>query len=368
MTCTYRFLLITGFLFTNIIYCIAQGQGQNQGPWPNAESQKLYYKGRDFLTAGQIQPAINTYEQAMALAPDKMIIQRDLGKAYFYGKRYDEAIKVLENVINSMDADDQVYQLLADCRHAKGENKKSRNTFMEGIERFPNSGLLYHELGKYYEDEGNLDDALDMWLEGIQKAPAYHINYYEAAHTYMNTSRVIWGILYGEIFVNMESETLRSFEVRKMIMDGYGKLFSSNPAELSEIRRAYSIGTADFESAVYNTYMKLAPIMDGGITIENLIILRTRFLIEWNAHFADTFPFTLFAYEDAMVRNGNFDAYNQFLFGKIVNEMGYKSWSKEHADAIERFQKDHEAQPLKPVAADFYNDKQIAHLFLQTKH
>ena len=358
----------SGYLLFIVLLFVSVSNSFAQGPFPNPESEKLYYKGRDLLASGQIEPAINTYQEAMNLAPEKMIIQRDLGKAYYYAKRYDDALRVLGNVINTKDADDQVYQLVADCKYAKGDKKRSRNTLMEGIERFPNSGLLYHELGKYYEDEGDAEDALNVWLDGIHRASDYHINYYETAITYMGTGHVIWAILYGEIFVNLEQETLRSTEMRKMLFDAYKKLYSGNPADIAELRATYNSNRPGFEQAVYNTYVKVGAITNEGMTTENMIILRTRFIIEWNAHYAEAYPFSLFTYQDAMIRNGDFDAYNQWFFGKSINEPEYKEWIRANREVINRFQVFRETTPLKPLATDFYNDKDLKHLFSGKKH
>ena len=47
--------------------------------------------------------------------------------------------------------------------------------------------------------------AINLWEKGIQIDPAYSGNYYNAANYYFYTKDKVWSLVYGEIFVNMES-------------------------------------------------------------------------------------------------------------------------------------------------------------------
>lgn len=333
-----------------------------QSGWTSPEAEKLYYKGRDLLSNGELEQAINTYREAAGLEPAKMIIQRDLGKAYYFNKNYNAAIAALDNVINSKEADDQAYQFMADCQRAKGDNKQAIATLKKGIALFPVSGLLYHEAGKFYEEDGDIKNALDAWLDGIHLAPAYHVNYYEAARIYSGTNKVIWVILYGEIFVNLEPETQRADDARKMILAAYKQLLTIAPSEMAELQNTYTV-PANFEKAFYATYTKFPLLMNDDMSAENMIIFRSRFIMDWYTHYADQYPFSLFAYCDASMKNGDFDVYNQWLFGKVINEKEYRRWLQSNSAALEDFKKRRATHLFKPQSSDFYNDKNLDQLF-----
>jgi tetratricopeptide (TPR) repeat protein len=358
-----------------IIYIIALlvvFNASGQESWPSPEAQQMYNQAKNYLSMGQFQQAIATYQQAIQLAPAKMVLYRDLGKAYFLTSNYSDAEKILEPVLKSDEADAQSYQIMASCYAASGEKRKARNTLQSGIERFPSSGLLYHDMGKMYEEENSLVYALEFWLDGIQHDPAYHINYYEAARMYMLTNKPVWAILYAETFLNIERHTQRADDTRKMLLDAYTRFFYDVPTgdvpKFGEAKKQQVAATASFEEAVKQTMMREAPAIRDGITPETLTMLRTRFLMDWFAKYAGRYPYKLFSYEDQLTRNGFFDIYNESLFGKAANPQEFDAWNKFHQGAGAQLEKWVSDNPLHPANTDFYNDKKVDEIFDKKKN
>lgn len=335
--------------------------------WPSPEVEQMYHQAREMHSNGKLLEAIAVYRRAIQIAPDILVLYRDLGQAYYVAGNYEDAIKTLEPIIKSGEADDQAYQALAASYAATDEKKKAKNMLTTGIDRFPHSGLLYHELGMLYFDEP--EHALKTWLEGIEADPAYHVNYYEAAQMYMQTNKPVWAVIYGEMFINMEQQTARSNETRSMLIAAYKRLF--NILALDEVPKFGGSKKGNepktFETAVFNTYMKLSPVVTDGITTENLTMLRTRFMMEWTHQFAATYPFTLFRRYDAMLRNGYFDIYNEWLFGRAESMTEYETWKKFHPEAVPHFEEWLKQHPLQPTAEDFYNTKSTAGIFIKKK-
>lgn len=329
--------------------------------WPSPEVEQLYNKARENHSIGNLKQAISLYQQAILLAPNVMVIHRELGKAYYLAGGYSEAKHTLEPIIESGDADAQSYQALAACYSAENEFKKARKILQQGLERFQHSGLLYHELGKLYEDDHDDREALKAWLQGIEADPEYHVNYYEAARLYMNSEKPVWAILYGEMFINLEQQTPRSQETRKMLLAAYSRIYrrpadEGIPKYGKERKSATPIG---FEEAVYKTLIKQAPVVSDGVTTENLTMLRTRFIMDWTLLYAGKYPFSLFIRQDDMIRNGYFDIYNQWLFGRAENTAQYEAWNKFHSDAMPDLEEWLQEHKFRPVAGDAYNDKQV---------
>ncbi len=358
------FLLLTGATYSL--------QAQTQA-WQSPEVEAMYNDGRNYMSSGNLAQAIAIYQQAIQLAPGQLVLHRELGRAYYMMGNYDEAKNVLEPIITSGDADDQSYQAMAQCLSLSGDKKRAKAMLQKGIASYPHSGLLYHDMGKLYDDEDETVYALETWLDGIQADPGYHVNYYEAARTYMNTNKTVWAILYGEMFVNIERQTPRAEETKQMLFEAYKKLYTDiapgdeSPKYKNGKRPNGLVGAVPFEEAVRSTYLKLSPVVSDGISAESLAMLRARFSIEWSYQYASQYPFTLFTYYDVMLRNGFFDMYNEWLFGKAESPQQYESWNAFHTGDMPKYEAWAQANVMRPAGGDFYNDKQVDGIFGKKK-
>lgn len=343
---------------------------QGQIIWPTPEAEGLYNQARQYLSSGAFRPAIATYQQVIALVPGQMPLYRDLAQAYLLSGNYALADETLAGVIESDKADEYCFQIAAASKLAQKEEKKARRLLDRGIDRFPHSGLLYHQYGKLYEEARDEEEALQQWVAGIAADPGFRVNYYEAARTYMHTKKPVWAILYGEIFVNLERATPRSNETRKMLLAAYKRLYTTPAGDKVQAfgKSKTDKPVASFEEAVERTLMRLGPVVSDGITTENLIMLRTRFLMEWMDNYAAKYPFTLFTFQDNLLRRGQFDAYNQWLFGRAENMQQYDAWVKFNQDVMPVFERWQLAHPLVPTAGDHYNNGKIKGLFAQNPY
>lgn len=353
-----------------VIICLSISNNvQAQVSWPTPEVGNLYREARQFHNNGNLREAIVRYQQAIQIAPDIVLLYRDLAQAYYLAKGYNEAMSTLQPIIDQGKADAETYKIMAQSLIATNEQKKAKKLLREAVEQNPNSGSLYHVMGRMYMDDNEVAYALESWLDGIEKDPGYHLNYYEAATTYMNTDKVVWAIIYGEMFINMEQQTRRSHDIRLMVFEAYKKLYSSlSTGDMPKFGANDRDGMVGFEEAVYDTYIKLSPVVSDGIYTENLIMLRTRFLMDWTLKYAAKYPFTLFARHDQMLRDGYFDIYNQWLFGKVENLQQYDTWNKFHENAIPQLEAWLQRHPYRPVLGDFYNDKMVDGIFNKTKN
>ncbi len=342
---------------------------QAQIIWPTPEVESLYREARQFHNNGNLREAIVRYQQAIQIAPDIVLLYRDLAQAYYLAKGYNEALNTLQPIVDQGAADAETYKIMAQSLIAIKEPKKAKKLLREAVEKHPNSGSLYHVMGRMYMDDNEVAYALESWLDGIEKDPSYHLNYYEAATTYMNTDKVVWAILYGEIFINLEQQTRRSHDLRLMVFEAYKKLYNSlATGDIPKFGASARDGMVGFEEAVYDTYIKLSPVVSDGIYTENLIMLRTRFLMDWTLNYAAKYPFSLFARHDQLMRDGYFDIYNQWLFGKVENLQQYDTWKKFHDNAIPQLEDWLRRNPYRPLANDFYNDKMVDGIFQKSKN
>lgn len=340
-----------------------------QETWPSPEVEQMYRHAKEYMALGNLNDAIITYKHAISLAPGKMVLYRDLGNALFLSGRYNEAEQALSSVNSMPDADAQCYRILAASQAAQSDFKSARATLKKGIGRFPDSGLLYHEKGMVSAIEKKPEDALNAWLDGIRREPAYPQNYYEAAHIYLNSDKVLWGLLYGEIYINIAHDTANMQDMKKMLFTAYKTMFDNISKDVPGYGKENpKVAVDNFSDAVRQVYASLTPVVSDGITTENLTMVRTRFVMDWFSRYNDKYPFSLFSYLDELIRTGHFDIYNEWLFGKAESVAEYASWNTFHEGDLARFSLWQNEHQLHPATRDFYNNRNIEGLFNKIKY
>ncbi len=335
--------------------------------WPSPEVEQMHRQANEYLSKGAVKQSIILFQQAIQLAPDVMVLRRDLAKALNISGDHSEAYNNIKPVLESGQADEITYHIAANALMGKDERRKAKRLLEDALKDYPHSGMLFCELGLYHEKNNDLEFALDAWLKGIEADPEYHLNYYYAAKAYAQTKKPVWTIVYGETFANLERFTTRSSEVKALVFTAYKEVYTSgilnNIAKTGEIDK-----DIQFEDAVLSILQGLAPVVSDGFTTENLTMLRARFIMDWISAFADKYPFTLFVYQDKMLRDGEFDAYNQWFFGSTENKKQYESWIQFHSNALPELEEWISSNKFRPTASDFYNPKDLRLLFIKGKN
>jgi tetratricopeptide (TPR) repeat protein len=282
-----------------------------------------------FMRSGDFDNAILVLNNAIKQDNRNLELKKNLVLAYTYKRDFAKALEVAKPLVEESDADEQTYQVAGNVYRALALYKDGEKMYKKALKKFPDSGPLYNEYGEMLWDNKDYS-AINQWEKGIEVAPSYAGNYYNAASYYYFTKDKIWTLIYGEIFVNMESLTERSTEVKKMLLDTYKqKLFTDVDRKDKKQN--------DFEKAVAETYDKLSALTAKGITIESLNMIRTRFILDWYNTYASKFPFKLFDYQQQLIRNGMFEAYDQWLFGPVDNLAAFDQWAKANSEAYTKF-------------------------------
>ena len=329
-----------------------------QDAWPSPEVAQMYHHAQDYVALGNYKDAIITYRQAITLAPAKFVLYKELGKTLYLSGNYKDAVQTLQPLTGEPEADAACFQLLAESHRMLNEIKNAHTAVNKGLSRFPASGLLYNEQGVLYELEQYHERALDSWQEGIQKDPSFAPNYAAAAKACFASGDAIWGLLYGEIYLNISTDTAGHEELKNMLFIGYKAMFDNITGQANEThkkRKQKNVNT--FEEAIKETYLSLTPVVSDGITTENLTMVRTRFIMDWMRKYGKTYPFSLFSYQDYLIRNGLFDIYNEWLYGKAESITEYKAWNEFHPVEMDIFLQKKKEHPLVPVATDAYGSE-----------
>lgn len=295
------------------------------------DANELFENAKVSMKKGDYVNATVALNKALELQPGDKKLSKELALSYYYQGEYNKALAVIKPLLDLNDADDQVYQMAGDVYRALRQQKEASLVYRKGIVKMPESGLLYNALGELMWELKDAD-AIKEWEKGIEEDPAYSKNYYNATKYYLGTGNIIWSILYGEIFLNMEPFSNKSPEVKDMLLEGYKKIFSNNTRDIS-----YS----KFELAFMQTLNKQAQVASSGIDPESLIMIRTRFILDWFNE-SKRPAFKLFDYQKQLLQEGLFDAYNQWIFGSASNLAYFQNWINAHPEeyaALTNYQK-----------------------------
>ncbi len=329
-----------------------------QDKWATPELSQMYAHAQEFVVLKNYKEAITILKQALLLDPGKLLLSRELGKTQYLSGDYDAAVNTLKPLTANTSADTLCYQLLAACYAAQQNTRDALSVLKKGLHHFPSSGLLYYETGKMYTAQGNPKAALNAWLDGIQNAPAYPQNYYEAARIYLASGEVIWGLLYGETFINITTDSTGRAEIKTMLVAASKTLF-----EKIATGRKEKGAPSSFSASIQQVFTSLTPVVSDGITTENLTMVRTRFLMDWPGNYGSRYPYSLFTYHDYLLRNGLFEIYNEWLFGNAINTVEYTAWNQFHPGEIDLLLQKLATHPLVTSTSDFYNERDINAIF-----
>lgn len=307
--------------------------------------------GKLFMKQGDYANAVLVLNRAVAQDPQNISAAKDLALSYHYQNDNPAALAVMKKVIENPAADDQAYQIAGNIYKGLNQLKECEKLFKQGIKRFPESGPLYNELGELLITQKD-QDAIKIWERGIQNDPSYSRNYFNASKYYFFKNDLARSLLYSELFLNIEPAGPRTAEIKQLLYDGYKKFYNSTTVN-ADIKKEKSDFIKQFISILNNQI----PLASSGITTASLSMIRTRFILEWFAANNSKMPFKLFEYQRQLLKDGMFDAYNQWLFGPAENLAAYKNWTDNHSDEYKAFDRLQRSRMFKPVTGEYYSRK-----------
>jgi len=311
-------------------------------------AEKLHENAKAFMRQGDYANASLILTRALSQSPDNIEIAKDLAYDYYLQKENEKALETIKPFLEKDNADDQTYQIGGTIYRALEQQKEAEKLYKKALKNFPKSGALYNDYGEMLWSKQDYN-AIKQWEKGIQQDPSYGGNYYNASKYYFLTTDKIWCLLYGEIFINIESFTSRTAEIKNILLDGFKKLFADLDL-LSNIKDKNS-----FEVAFLTTMNKQNNVVINGLNVETLTMIRTRFILDWDQTYAKKFPFRLFEKQEQYLEEGLFPAYNQWIFGATQNLANYQSWISTHAEEYAAFNKFQQGRIFKIPDGQYYH-------------
>lgn len=341
-------------LFHAALLCFLWLQSRGQDTPLSPELERMYVDGKAYMAAGNYKDALTIFRNAASLAPNSMKLYKELGWAYYLNGDLRDADATLQKLTEGKEADEECYDLLATVQAAQHNLKGAKNTLAAGVAKFPHAGILYYEKGVLALMDSKPKAALDAWLRGIEEDPGYPENFRGAARICTEEERAPWNILFGEIYLNMTADSMGSQRVKNELFSAYKTLFEhivKDVPDFGKPDRKKNVTT--FEDAVMGVYTSLTPVVSDGITTESLTMVRTRFVMEWRKLYADRFPFSLFGYQEMLIKTGHFEVYNEWLFGKGESVSEFEAWNTFHDGDMVRFEDWKRSNKFRPIRRDF---------------
>jgi len=313
------------------------------------EVKKMHETAKAFMRTGDFDNAIIVLTRALQKDSKNLELQKDLVMSYYLKRDYSKAMEGAKELISRDDADVVSFQIAGNVYKALEEVKDCDKMYKKALKKFPKSGPLYSEYGELLWSAKDML-AIRQWEEGIKNDPGYSGNYYNAALFYFYTKDKVWSLIYGEIFVNMESLSERGASMKQMLLQGYKeKLFAE-----ADIMKGEEKNKSEFAKAFLQGIGKQSALTNNGISTETLTMIRARFILDWYETNAAKYPFKLFDFQRQLLQEGMFDAYNQWLFGASENLAAYDNWTKVHAEEYEGFSKFQKSRIFKMPVGQYY--------------
>ena len=325
-------------LFISLISSISYAQ----------ESKELYETARTYMRQGDFANASLVLTRALQQDPQNIDILNDLALDYFFQKEYNKALEVIKPVTDKNIANDQSFQILGNVYKALRQVKDAEKIYKKGIKKFPASGPLYNDYGETLWAQGDVN-AIKQWERGIEKDPQFSGNYYNSARYYYFSTDKTWSIIYGEIFLNLETFTSRTSEMKGIVLESYKKLFG----DVTSLNSTHDKNS--FEASFLENMIKQSPIATQGITPESLTMIRTRFILDWLKINSIKYHFHLFDFHKQLLENGLFDAYNQWIFGVSQNLTAYQNWTLTHPEEYADFLKFQKNRMFKMPLGEYFH-------------
>jgi tetratricopeptide (TPR) repeat protein len=312
------------------------------------KANDLVKKAIDLEDAGKYDDALPLLEQAVAADGVDYSYTYELGYCYYAKKDYEKALSIMKKVPALNSAKDDAYQMLGNLYDITGDSVKALKTYSDGLKKFPHSGRLYLETANVYFNREQYGKAMPYYEKGIAAEPSYPSNYYRAAQLYLSSDNAAWGMIYGELFMNLERNTDRTAQMSKWLYDAYKQRIIIHSKDSMEVNfcRNMVMGLDDLKRKdnirlpfcmIYEPTMLLALVAETAINTESMCNIRKNFLkIYYEQKFDVQYPNVLFDYQKNVTDQGQADAYHHWILMK-GDEAAFSQWQNGHMNEWNTF-------------------------------
>lgn len=307
------------------------------------------------MDAGNISQSRVTLEAVLQKDSTNYDAWYEYAYSYYMQKDYARAVEIMQTQTEHAQATDQLWQMIGNGLDLMEKSDEALAAYAKGLERFPNSGRLYVETGNVYLMQDKVDQAIPYYEKGIEMDPGFPSNYYRLARIYLNTENEIWGVLYGEIFMNLERNTQRTREMSYWLYQTYQKalVYEKGAWQISFAKDA-SPFTIDFEMAIGLAAGKYsAANKKPTLNVAALTAIRKELLLTFTEQ-GKTNDMLLYAFWQQIEDMGFWDAYNAWVFAQAPNDQ-FEKWRKANDADFGYFVKWYNPNPIVITTENYFS-------------
>ncbi|WP_293308712.1 tetratricopeptide repeat protein [Pedobacter sp. UBA5917] len=285
---------------------------------------------------GKFDEAIKLLEESQKLDPENITYPYELAYSYSGKKDHQKAAEILEKLTRHKDVYDLVYQALGNAYDYLGQPDKAIDTYEKGLKKFPKSGKIYTELGNMQLNRKDFNNAIKYYEKGIEAEPSYAANYYRASKIFLGSTEKVWGMLYGELFMNLERNSKRTQEMSKLLFDTYMSQIQikGDTAKVS-FAKNHTISIDALKdpkkfrmpfTAIYEMNLTLGVAGEKEVNLNSLSDIRANFLKNFIKGGNDKkYPNILFDYQQKLAELDFLEPYNHWIL-MIGDEPAFTKW------------------------------------------
>ena len=318
---------------------------------------------------GKYEDGISLLKEAQQLDPNNYNYPYEIGYTYYVQNKLLPALDKFKEAAAFKINNAQCYQMLGNVYSDLNDSANAFQSYNQGLEHFPHAGIIYLEKGNFFYSKKQYLEALSYYEKGIEMDPEFPSNYFYATKIFCASSERIWGVIYGEIFMNLERGSKRASEISELLYKTYQSAIKINDNQSAAISfsKIISLNNKKKELLPFSTTFEMlmtlsvTPLILSGETDFSLGFMskiRNNFISNWveKNHYKD-YPNILFDFHQLLLKDGYLEAYTHWILRK-GNESEFEQWknaSKEKWTAfINWFDKNH----LHPTGAYHFYRKQ----------
>lgn len=293
------------------------------------------------MDEGKVDESIQLLKECEKIDNEDYTYPYEMAYAYILKKDYETAITILNKTKKYKNINDQVYQLSGNCYSYLNKPKLAIKEYEQGMKKFPNAGNLHLEKGNIFLIQEKYEDAIENYRNGIAAEPNFSSNYYRLALLYLNSTDRLSGLLYGEIFMNLERSTQRTTEMSKLLYDGYKKSIKFNDTNVATdfCEVILNIENKEFKMPFCAIFVKdfiLGITTQKEINLNTLSEIRTNFIKNFFKDDYKNYSNIILDYNKKMLDEGILDTYNKYLF-QIGSEDEFSIWKDDNIETYDTF-------------------------------
>lgn len=313
-----------------------------------AKAEFHYEQGNKLFDSGLYEDALIQYQMAKENDPGEIKYPYSEALTYYQQQEYPQAVKILDSLSKLDNAFVQIFQLLGNSQDFLGKNEQAIQSYIRGLDKFPNSGRLYMEIGLVELNQSDTIKALGFWEQALKVEPDFTHMYYRLTKFYDLVDDDLLTIFYGEIYLNLTTNIEYFREINKLVYDTYneiltigddGKFFADigmyyRPTIDSEYLTYFSARTINI---MVEAYFRSLDENKEKLSIADIIKVKRKFLELWfNSSYAEKYPNPLFDLQKKILDEGKFVVYNYWLLSE-GNYDEFKEWIQKNGNEFQAF-------------------------------